>query len=128
MDARKKLGLTEDEGMTVILNQNLVDTLQVFARYAYSDGTLTNVRQIAQAGLGLNGLIGRKDDPTGAAFSVNIPCNSASRTETVLEVFHRFQVTNYNQFSLGLQLIANPGNATENEAAGVFYARWRISF
>jgi porin len=126
MDARQKLALPEDEGVTVILNQNLGDTLQVFARYAYSDGTLTNVRQIAQAGLGISGLLGRKDDLTGAAFSVNIPRSSASRTETVLEVFHRFQVSNYNQFSLGLQLIANPGNATENEAAGVFYARWRI--
>jgi porin len=128
MDARKNLGLPEDEGVTVILNQNLGDRLQCFARYAYSDGTLTNVRQIAQAGLGLSGLIGRKDDLTGAAFSVNMPRSSNSRTETVLEVFHRFQVSNRNQFSLGLQLIANPGNATDNEAAGVFYARWRISF
>jgi porin len=128
MDARKKLALPEDEGMTVILNQNLGDTFQVFARYAYSNGTLTNVRQIAQAGLGISGLLGRKDDLTGAAFSVNIPRSSASRTETVLEVFHRFQVSNHNQFSLGLQLIANPGNATENETAGVFYARWRTSF
>jgi porin len=128
MDARKNLGLPEDEGVTVIFNQNLGDRLQMFARYAYSDGTLTNVRQIAQAGLGLSGLIGRKDDLTGAAFSVNMPRSSNSRTETVLEVFHRFQVSNHNQFSLGLQLIANPGNATDNEAAGVFYARWRISF
>jgi len=128
MDARKNLGLPEDEGMTVIFNQNLGDRLQMFARYAYSDGTLTNVRQIAQAGLGLSGLIGRKDDLTGAAISVNMPRSSNSRTETVLEVFHRFQVSNHNQLSLGLQLIANPGNATDNEAAGVFYARWRISF
>jgi len=128
MDSREKLGLPEDEGMTVILNQNLGDKLQVFARYAYSDGTLTNVRQIAQAGLGLSGLLGRKDDLTGAAFSINIPRSTASRTETVLEVFHRFQVSNYNQFSVGLQLIANPGNATNDEAAGVFYARLRMSF
>ncbi len=128
MDSREKLGLPEDEGMTVILNQNLGDKLQLFARYAYSDGTLTNVRQIAQAGLGLSGLLGRKDDLTGAAFSVNIPRSTASRTETVLEVFHRFQVSNYNQFSVGLQLIANPGNATNDEAAGVFYARLRMSF
>jgi porin len=128
MDAREKLGLPEDDGMTVILNQNLGDKLQVFARYAYSDGTLTNVRQIAQAGLGLSGLLGRKDDLTGAAFSINIPRSSASRTETVLEVFHRFQVSNYSQFSVGLQLIANPGNATDNEAAAVFYARLRMAF
>ena len=128
MDARQKLGLPEDEGITVIFNQNLGGRLQVFARYAYSDGTLTNLRQMAQAGLGLNGLLGRKDDLTGAAFSVNIPRSTASRTETVLEVFHRFQVSNHSQFSVGLQLIANPGNAADDEAAGVFYARLRMSF
>ncbi len=127
-DAREKLGLPEDEGITVILNQNLGEKLQVFARYAHSDGALTNVRQMAQAGLGLNGLLGRQDDLTGAAFSVNIPRSTASRTETVLEIFHRFQVSNYSQFSLGLQLIANPGNAANDEAAGVFYARLRTSF
>jgi hypothetical protein len=92
MDAREKLGLRGDEGITVIFDQNLGDKLQLFARYAYSDGTLTNLRQIAQAGLGLNGLLGRRDDLTGAAFSVNIPRSSASRTETVFEVFHRFHL------------------------------------
>jgi hypothetical protein len=86
------------------------------------------VRQIAQAGLGLSGLLGRRDDLTGAAFSVNILRSNPSRTETVFEVFHRFQVSNYNQFSVGLQLIANPGNAADNDAAGVFYARWHMSF
>jgi hypothetical protein len=128
MDAREKSGLPEDEGVVVILNQNLGDKLQVFARYAYSDGVLTNVRQCAEAGLGLSGLLGRRDDLTGAAFSVNIPRSSASRTETVLEVFHRFQVSKYNQFSVGLQLITNPGNTKDTEAAGVFYARLRTSF
>jgi porin len=44
MDARANLGLPEDYGMTVILDQNIGDKLQVFARYAYSDGTLTKVR------------------------------------------------------------------------------------
>lgn len=128
IDSRSKVGLPEDEGLTVILNQNLGNRLQSFARYAYSDGTLTNVRQMAQAGLGLNGFLGRKDDLTGAAFSVNVPRNSASRTEAVFEVFHRFQVSDFNQVSLGFQLIAHPGNATNNGAAGIFYARWRTSF
>jgi len=53
---------------------------------------------------------------------------NTSRDETVLETFHRFQVTQNSQFSVGLQLIANPGNATLNETAGVFYARVRVSF
>ena len=57
-----------------------------------------------------------------------MPVRNTSRDETVLETFHRFQVTQNSQFSVGLQLIANPGNATLNETAGVFYARVRVSF
>ncbi|MBV9390619.1 MAG: carbohydrate porin [Verrucomicrobia bacterium] len=128
IDSRDKVGLPEDDGLTVILNQNLGNKLQSFARYAYSDGTLTNLRQMAQAGLGLNGVLGRKDDLTGVAFSVNIPRSSTSRTEAVFEVFHRFQVSTHNQVSLGFQFIAHPGNATNNDATGIFYARWRTSF
>jgi len=127
MDARNKFDLPEDEGLTVVADQNLGDRLQAFARYAYSDGTLTNVRQLAQAGLGLSGALGRKNDLTGAAVSLAIP-RSNSRDETTLEVFHRFQVSEYNQLSVGVQLIANPSNAPGNETAGVFYARLRTSF
>ena len=128
MHAQSKFGLPEDYGFTFIADQNLTKNLQVFARYCYSDGELTNVRQSAQIGLGLSGLLGRKDDLTGAAFALTVPWNEVSRNETVIEVFHRFQVSQNTQLSVGLQLIANPGNAPDNDTAGVFYARLRTSF
>ena len=128
IDARSIGNLPEDYGLTFIVDQNLTDRLQIFARYAYSEGTLTNIRQSGQVGLGFSGLLGRKDDLTGAAFALTIPRSDASRNETVLEVFHRFQVTQNTQLSFGLQLIANPGNAPDNETAGAFYARLRTSF
>ena len=128
MDARSNYSLPADYGFTFIADQNLGERLQVFARYSYSDGTLTNVRQSAQVGLGLSGLLGRKDDLTGVAFSLAVPRNEASRNEAVLEGFHRFQVSQNTQLSVGLQLIVNPGNAPDNDTAGVFYARLRTSF
>jgi carbohydrate-selective porin OprB len=128
MDARESFALPEDYGFTFIADQNLTKNLQAFGRYAYSDGTLTNIRQTGQIGLGLSGLLGRTDDLTGAAFALTIPRSDASRNETALEVFHRFQVTQNMQISVGLQLIANPGNAPDNETAGAFYARFRASF
>lgn len=128
MDARSKDNLPEDWGLTFIVDQNLTKNLQMFARYAYSDGALTNIRQLGQLGLGYSGLFGRKDDLTGAAYSLAIPERNSTRNENVLEVFHRFQVTRNNQISVGVQLIANPGNAPDNETAGVFYARLRTSF
>jgi porin len=128
MDARSLNDLPSDYGLTAIVDQNLGKNLQVFGRYAYSDGTLTNVKHLGQVGLGLSGLLGRKDDLTGLAVSLAIPRRETSRNETVLETFHRFQVTKHSQLSVGIQLIANPGNAPDNETAGVVYARLRTSF
>lgn len=128
MDARELWNLPEDYGFTFIADQNLGDGWQVFARYAWNDGPLTGIRNLGQAGVGRDGFFGREDDLTGLAFSVADPSANSIRYETVLEIFHRFQLTRHTQFSVGLQLIANPVNAPDNETAGVFYARVRTSF
>jgi porin len=128
MDARSIGNLPEDWGMTFIADQNLTDNLQVFARYSYADGALTNLRHSAQLGLGYGGLLGRPNDLTGAGFSLNAPVRTSSRNETVVEVFHRFQVTANNQLTVGFQAIANPGNAAEDVPAGMVYLRLRSSF
>lgn len=128
MPERSIGNLPEDYGFSLIADQNLTPHLQTFARYSYADGSLTNLRHSAQLGFGYNGIPGRPNDLTGLAFSLNVPVRTTSRTETVVELFHRFQVTANNQFSVGLQLIANPGNAIEDEPAGMFYMRLRSSF
>ncbi len=128
MDARSRDQLPSDYGMTFIVDQNLTPNLQMFARYSYSDGRLTNIKHSAQLGFGYSGLFGRTNDLTGAAVGFSIPQRDSTRNETVMEVFHRFQVASNSQFSVGFQLIANPGNAIENETAGMFYMRLRTSF
>lgn len=128
MDSRTADALPSDQGLTVIADQRLSETLQVFGRYAYSDATLTNVRQLVQAGVGINGLVGRDEDLTGLAFSFAQPQARASQNEKVIDVFHRFQATRHSQLSLGAQLIIDPGNAPGEDAMGFFYARLRTSF
>lgn len=128
MDARSARGLPSDQGLTVIADQRLSECLQVFGRYSYSDATLTNVRQLVQCGLGVNGLIGREEDLSGVAISFAQPRAGASQNEKVLEVFHRFQATRHSQLSVGAQLILDPGNAPTEDSMGVFYARLRTSF
>ena len=128
IDTRDSGGLPSDSGLTAIVDQNLGERLQIFGRYAYSDGILTNIRQLAQTGLGLSGMLGRKEDLTGAAFSLAAPRLGTSRNEAVVEIFHRFQVSSYSQLSLGVQLIANPGNAPSSASEGIVYARFRASF
>lgn len=128
MDSRTAGGLPSDQGLTVIVDQRLSETLQVFGRYAYSDATLTKVRQLVQAGVGVSGLFGRDEDLSGLAVSLAQPQATASQNEKVIDIFHRFQATRHSQVSLGAQLILDPGNAPANDTMGLFYARLRTSF
>lgn len=128
MDARGRDDLPSDYGFTFIVDQNITGSLQGFARYSYSNGALTNLRHSMQTGIGYSGLLGRSNDLTGAAFALSVPVQTSWRNETVLEMFHRFQLADNNQLTVGLQLIANPGNARENEPAGMVYLRMRSSF
>ncbi len=128
MDARGRDGLPSSYGFTFIADQNLTPNLQAFARYSYNDGRILNIKHNGQIGLGYSGLLGRTNDLTGAAFALTVPQRTTSRNETALEIFHRFQVAANTQFTTGFQIIANPGNAVENEPVGMFYVRLRTSF
>jgi len=128
VDARSRDNLPSGYGMSWIADQNLTENLQVFARYSYSSGSLVNIQNSAQLGLGYSGLFGHTNDLTGAAFAMTFPQRTSTRDETVLEVFHRFQLASNSQFSVGFQAIMTPGNAAEYEAAGMVYMRLRTSF
>lgn len=128
MDARSRDNLPSDYGLSFIADQNLTENLQAFARYSYAGGQLVNIKNTAQVGLGYSGIFGRVNDLTGAAFAMTFPQRDTTRNEAVVEVFHRFQLAQNGQLSVGLQVIATPGNAIANEAAGMFYMRLRTSF
>ena len=132
MDERSETGLPRDQGISVILNQELGDRLLAFGRWGYSDAKLSNVRSSAQAGIGYTGLFdgsgGRGDSLTGFAASWGEP-RAAGREEKVLELFHRFQVSRYSQFTVGGQVIIDPSNSPSNsDAVGILTLRYRVAF
>lgn len=120
--------IPSDQGMTLIAGQQLSDRFQVWARYCYADATITNVRQLAQAGLGYTGLFGSPSNMTGFALSFAQPRLNTSREEKVVEVFERIQVSRFTQISIGAQAIFDPGNNPDTNLLGVFYARLRLAF
>lgn len=128
MDSRTVGTIPPDQGVTVLADQRLSETIQVFGRYACSGGKTTNVRQLVQAGVGVNGLIGRDEDLSGLAVSFARPQAPSSRNEKVIEIFHRFQTTRHSQLSLGAQLVIDPGNAPGSDTMGLFHARLRTAF
>jgi len=128
MDEREELGLPQDQGLSLILEQDFGDHLMAFARYSYSEADLTNIRNAVQVGAGYSGLLGSPDNVTGLAVGFGDPPTGGGRDETVLETFHRFQLTHRTQLMLGYQLIVNPARNPDQDVLGVFEARLRLSF
>ncbi len=128
MDERELINSPSDEGFTVVLEQDLDERLHVFARYGSADsGAITGIETSAQAGLGYRGLLGSPDNLTAAAFGYSEP-SGAGRDEKVVEVFHRFQVSQHVQMSAGIQGIFDPTNAPDDDALAVFTFRVRVAF
>ena len=88
---------------------------------------MANIENYAQVGIGLRwGLMGDPSDMAGLAFSYAFPTASSARDEKVVEVFHRWQLTRFAQFSLGAQSIFDPGNGPSHDVVGAFWGRVRI--
>lgn len=128
MDDRPLLGLPNDQGISVIADQDIGDRVIVFARYGHSDADLTNIKNMGQIGGGIRGLLGSEDDFTGLAGSLAEPGRAGWRNEKVVEVFHRWQLTARTQFTVGAQLIVDPSNAPDEDTIGVFSFRFRFDF
>ncbi len=127
-DAREKDNVGSDRGFSIILEQDLGEIVQVFARYGYADKGLAGIRSSFETGVGVRGLLGDNDNMTGAAFAYSEPPPGNSREEKIAEVFHRWQLTRYVQFSVSAQAIFDPSNAPDDDVLGVFSARLRLAF
>jgi len=127
IDARDDSGKPEDSGFTTSADQELGDTVIVFARYGHADGSVTKVSDSVQTGVAVKGVLG-KENMLGAAAAWSAPKDSGLRDEKTLEVFQRFQITDNIQFTLDAQAIFDPSNAPGDDVLGVFSARLRFSF
>jgi len=127
MDSRSLIDAPSDGGFTIIGDQKVGEHLSLFARYGFSDGDVTGIRQAVQVGGAYQGLFGSDSDLTGLAVGWADP-EADLRDEKVLEVFHRMQLTGRTQLTFGAQLILDPSNAPDVDALGVLSARFRVSF
>lgn len=126
LDERDEAGVPSDQGLTLSFDQELTPQFIVFARYGYSDGDVTGIRQSVQAGVGVNNFLG-KDNLFGFAAGWSEPSSAAKRDESVFEVFQRFQITETTQFTVDTELIVNPGNNPDDDLLAVFSVRLRVA-
>ena len=128
MPSRELNGQPHDTGFSLTLEQYLADKLWVYARYGYAHEGLTGVQSAWQAAFAVDGLLGSPENVTAIGIGYAEPANDNLREETSIDAFHRFQLTERTQFSLGAQLYINPANDPDSDTVGVFSARLRIDF
>jgi hypothetical protein len=117
-----------DDGVTLVAGQQLSERFQVWGRYAHADGATTNIRNLAQAGLGYSGLFGSPSNMSGLAASFAEARSSESQNEKTIEAFQRIQLFRFTQLSAGLQLVFDPGNNPAEDRVDLIYARVRHAF
>lgn len=128
MGEREKYGIPADWGVSLVADQQINETVQVFARWGYADGAVANIKNYIQGGAGFRGLMGEPNDMAGIAFSYAFPSSSSAQDEKVLEGFYRWQLTRFAQFSVGAQAIFDPGNGQGQDVVGAFWGRLRVFF
>lgn len=125
-DAGEESGRPSGRGVTLSCDQDVGERFVAFARYGWSDGDLTDVRHAVQVGAACQDFA-LKDGVLGLAASWAVPADRSLRNEKVIEAFQRFQITEFLQFTVGVQAIFDPSNAPDDEAVGVFSLRLRAA-
>ena len=132
-DSREK-----DYGGGISLDQELTDSLGIFARYSWSRGDIDNGVSSehtwsagAQAKAGLIG----KEDIAAIAYGQIIPSkeykdniNADAKAEQLLEVYYSWNVNDYLSISPDFQLVKNPLYNKDDKTAYVSTIRMQISF
>jgi high affinity Mn2+ porin len=141
-------------GVSLNLEQQVTETLGVFARAGWADGTVepwdfTDIDRTVSGGVSLTGKDwGRPDDTVGVAGVIN---NIASvhqaffnagglgiligdgklpnpGLEQIVEMYYNYAVSSSVHVTFDYQLIANPGYNTDNGPVNVFAGRVHRQF
>ena len=80
MGERENDGIPADWGVSLVADQQINETVQVFARWGYADGAVANIKNYVQGGAGFRGLMGEPNDMAGIAFSYAFPERQRVRT------------------------------------------------
>ena len=145
---------TSRPGISVNLEQQIMDGLGVFARAGWADGNVepwdfTDVDRTVSAGVSLSGKWwGRPDDIVGVAGVINgisgehIAFLNAGgigvlvgdgqlphpRLEKILEVYYSYALTASTRVSLDYQLVGNPAYNADRGPVNAFAARFHWQF
>jgi high affinity Mn2+ porin len=145
---------TSRPGVSVNLEQQITDTLGVFARAGWADGNIepwdfTDIDRTVSGGVSLNGKQwGRPDDTVGIAGAINgisavhqAFLNAGGLgilvgdgqlphpgPEQIFEAYYSYALSSATRLSFDYQFIVNPGYNTDRGPANVFSGRVHWTF
>jgi porin len=123
-------GFPSDKGVALSCEQEMCKHYVPFLRASWSDGDATGISYMAEAGIGLEGVVRAKEDLTGIGVVWAKPDDPAFRDQFGGEVFHRFQISPDMQLTVGYQYVVDPAKApsSNHDPVGIFEIRLRIAF
>ena len=129
-DRIKKQNIPTGKGVAITFQQQLWNDYNTFLRYSYSNGRVTNLKQLLSAGVGVYDpfYLGMKDNLIGLAIAWGEPKDNNLRSQYVIESFLRLQVFRSVQVTPDIQLIINPSEAPDENIVAVFGMRFRLAF
>jgi porin len=129
-DGNKKNNTPSGSGLAITFQQSIRNNYNTFLRYSFSNGKVTNVKQILSGGVGVYDPFnkGLKDNLLGLAVSWGEPEDQNLRAQYVIESFLRLQFFKSMQVTPDIQLIMSPSNAPDENFVAVFGLRFRVAF
>ncbi|WP_434053490.1 MAG: carbohydrate porin [Roseibium sp.] len=125
-DAREKIGRPEGWGFTASAQKGFGNVVP-YARYGYSNGGATTLKQFASIGAGFENVFGYDADVIGIGVSWGDPWNAALDNQYAVEAFYRMQLTPQFALTPDVQVIVDPATDPASDLLGVFSLRGRIA-
>jgi len=145
---------TSRPGVSVNLEQQVTETVGLFARAGWADGNVepwdfTDIDRTVSGGVALFGkLWGRSDDTTGIAGVINGISSAHAAyfnaggvgivlgdgmlphpgVERIVETYYSYALSSSTKLTFDYQFIANPGYNTDRGPANIFAGRFHTQF
>lgn len=127
-DEREHADVESGIGIAFSAQQELSGDIGFFGRAGWADGDTSLAHRAFTGGLAFLEPFSREDDFFGIATGLIDPSRSELEPEYIIEGIYRFQLTQLQELSIGLQAILNPALAPDDDAVGVLSLRWRVEF
>jgi len=127
----------DNYGVGLSFDQEITESLGIFARYGWQRGSVSQVEHAWSAGLQCSGkFYGREDDTFGLAYGMAVigddwkDANSGINAgdEHHVELYYNLKVNEHLNISPDIQWVKNPNGDRDNDDVSAFGIRAQLSF